>query len=109
MNPRSSCATGRSFLSLDRVDGHRIETIAPIGRSRGLFVDGHAFGEPARDAMIGRGQHVDVAQFVPQACSPSETLPGGRPEGLSIATTVPNVTPSAPSPGMPIVRTAKSS
>ena len=36
-------------------------------------------------------------------------LPGVRPDGLSIATTLPKVTPSAPKPGMPMVRTAKSS
>ena len=34
---------------------------------------------------------------------------GGLADGLSIATTLPNVTPRAPSPGMPRVRTAKSS
>jgi hypothetical protein len=36
-------------------------------------------------------------------------LPGLRPVGLSIATIYPNVTPNAPSPGIPMVRTAKSS
>ena len=35
--------------------------------------------------------------------------PGFRPDGESMATTVPKVTPSAPSPGIPMVRTAKSS
>ena len=40
---------------------------------------------------------------------PQLKSPGLRAEGLSMATTSPNVTPSAPRPGMPVVRTAKSS
>src|SRR5437016_13183061 len=34
--------------------------------------------------------------------------PGGRPLGESIATYLPNVTPKAPNPGRPMVRTSKS-
>ena len=92
MKPRSSSATGSSFLSRIATTMSGVIAIAPLRRCLRLFVDRQAFGEPARHAMIGRRQNEDVAHLVPQRAGPVKS-PGLRPDGLSIATTSPNVTP----------------
>ena len=76
MKPRSSSATGSSFLFLMASMASRIQTVAPIGRGRGLLVNRQAFGEPAWNAAIGGLQHENVAHFVPHRAGPMEAAGG---------------------------------
>ena len=62
----------QQFLVAHRDDDVGRDAVAPVGRGRGLFVHRQAFCEPARHAMLGEGQDVNMAHSC-QACSPSGT------------------------------------
>ena len=72
----------QQFFILDRHDGRGRQAIAPIRFGRRFFVHGHAFGKPARHAMIGGFEHEHVAHFVPQSTGPVEAA--GRSAGRAI-------------------------
>ena len=56
------------------------DAVAPFGISFRLFVYRESFGEPARHAMIGGSENVDVAHLMPQRAGPVEVagLAAGR-------------------------------
>ena len=70
MNPRSSSATGSSFLSLIAVMAF-VEPVAPVGRG-GLSHGRPSFSEPARDLVLRRQRERKRGSVVPHRAVPVE-------------------------------------
>ena len=60
----------KQFLVAQGDEDVRRHAVAPLGRSFRLLVDGQPLGEPARHAVVGGGEDVDVAHLMPERAAP---------------------------------------